>query len=665
MNPTSASLSPSHPEPARNRSWGRPRGFFRFHGIWAPGVRLLRRWSFRDKLLLVLALMGLPLLVMTWTLLAREHRVVQALEQRQAGADVAIAAYALGMQLNAEWQALVAGRMPPPAPPPTLRDELGRAVDAALQVGVPIRADWEAHAPALDRAVQRKATARSTRVDELGQGLLAIVGLHDAAVRGSDLLLSSDRALKARAWLAFEALPTLQADVGRLRAHAHRRAELTAAGAPAPGALAASTVAVAGLVESVDRMMRRIEGELASASVATLPVPGTLPAVRAVAERSRQGLVRAGEQPWDAASIADAADAARTEVVTLRHALAGEIRTQLQSEREAAERVRAALAAVLIVTLLGAVYAFYSLYLVMQGGLDVLMKQMQRLAQGDLTARLKPHGHDEIARTMGAMTASLVGLSDLLASVRESVSAFGQASGQVAAGNADLSMRNRSAAQGLEQLVAGVAAYSAQLEACGRQVDAVVGTVQALRLEAARNRKQMARLAERLQGLQRKSREIGEIVTLIDGIAFRTNILALNASVEASKAGESGRGFAVVAQEVRALALRSADSARRIGDIVTRSTEDIETSGVLAEATGRSLGAADEHVDRIHAAMNDVSALTRSGEEQSAAILAEITRLKDSTTSNLRIVEQLALASKALRVQGERLAHKVGQFKLS
>jgi methyl-accepting chemotaxis protein len=626
-------------------------------------VRLLRRWSFRDKLLLVLALMGLPLLAMTWTLLASEHRKVQALEQRQAGADVAIAAFALGMQFNVEWQALVAGRTPPAGQPSTLRDELGLAINAALEAGVPIRADWEAHAPALDRAAQGKAPARSTRIDELGQGLLAIVALHDAAVRGSDLLLSSDRALAARARLAFEALPTLQADVGRLRAHAHRRAELTPA--DAPGTLAASTVAVAGLVESVDRTMRRVEGELASASVATLPVPGALPAVRAVAERSRQGLMQAAEQPWDAASIAAAADAARTEVVTLRHALAGEIRAQLQSEHEAAVQARAALAAVLITALLGAVYAFYSLYLVMHGGLDVLMKQMERLAQGDLTARLKPHGHDEIARTMGAMTASLVGLSDLLASVRESVSAFGQASGQVAAGNADLSMRNRSAAQGLEQLVAGVAAYSAQLEACGRQVDAVVGTVQALRLEAARNRKQMARLAERLQGLQRKSREIGEIVTLIDGIAFRTNILALNASVEASKAGESGRGFAVVAQEVRALALRSADSARRIGDIVTRSTEDIETSGVLAEATGRSLGAADEHVDRIHAAMNDVSALTRSGEEQSAAILAEITRLKDSTTSNLRIVEQLALASKALRVQGERLAHKVGQFKLS
>jgi methyl-accepting chemotaxis protein len=164
--------------------------------------------------------------------------------------------------------------------------------------------------------------------------------------------------------------------------------------------------------------------------------------------------------------------------------------------------------------------------------------------------------------------------------------------------------------------------------------------------------------------LRSKSREIGEIVTLIDSIAFRTNILALNASVEASKAGEAGRGFAVVAQEVRSLALRGAESARRIGDIVTRSTEDIELSGDLAEATGLALAAADERIDSIHLAMDDVAGLTRSGEQESAAILQQLTVIRNSTDHSLQLVEQLATASTALRTQGQRLAHKIGQFRL-
>jgi len=152
---------------------------------------------------------------------------------------------------------------------------------------------------------------------------------------------------------------------------------------------------------------------------------------------------------------------------------------------------------------------------------------------------------------------------------------------------------------------------------------------------------------------------------MIDGIAFRTNILALNAQVEASKAGGAGCGFAVVAQEVRALANRSAESARRVGDIVGRSTLDIEPSRALANETSQAMVEADGHVDAIHTAMQSVATLTQRGDRESATILDEITVLKDGTARNLGLVDQLAVASDALRGQGERLSHKVGLFKLS
>jgi methyl-accepting chemotaxis protein len=110
--------------------------------------------------------------------------------------------------------------------------------------------------------------------------------------------------------------------------------------------------------------------------------------------------------------------------------------------------------------------------------------------------------------------------------------------------------------------------------------------------------------------------------------------------------------------------LRGAESARRIGDIVARSTEDIELSGELAEVTGVALAAADERIDSIHLAMDDVAALTRSGEQESGAILQQLTGIRDATSQSLYLVEQLATASAALRTQGERLALKIGQFRL-
>ena len=121
----------------------------------------------------------------------------------------------------------------------------------------------------------------------------------------------------------------------------------------------------------------------------------------------------------------------------------------------------------------------------------------------------------------------------------------------------------------------------------------------------------------------------------------------------------------MVALEVRNLAVRGAESARRISEIVQRSTEDIEQSGALADEASRSLEAADAHVDQIHHAIDDVAQLTLSGEQESAAILAQLTVIKDATAQNLNLVEQLATASDALHGQGERLAHKVNQFQLS
>jgi len=102
-----------------------------------------------------------------------------------------------------------------------------------------------------------------------------------------------------------------------------------------------------------------------------------------------------------------------------------------------------------------------------------------------------------------------------------------------------------------------------------------------------------------------------------------------------------------------------------VGEIVARSTLEIEQSSALADETGQALQDADGHVDAIHGAMTGVAELTRQGDQESGAILAEITELKNSTAKNLALVEQLAVASDALRGQGERLSHKVGLFKLS
>ncbi len=641
--------------------WRHLREFFAYHGVWAPGVRLLRKLSVRAKVCLVMGILGAPILPLSWEVLVEQQQTVHETSRRMAGVRLASAAFELASDLNNHWIAVDTGAPLPADAGGAHYAELVSASHAAALAGLRVQQDWERERPVVERALTLQSLPAEARGEAVQQALKALIDLHAAAADAAAVDATQDRRLSSLAGLALEDLPELLGEMSRVRALAHQQ---MATGAQRTAAERHQlTLRLAAAVANAEARHQRA-GVRWQQSGGAVGASELLPEVRRyLAEVSRQLL--ALEPAADGARLMAAYGTAREAGRALRSRVLGEVGEDLAAQNAGAEALRLRVAAALVISVSLALYLLYTFFLVMRGGLVQLNHQMNRMAQGDLSARLSPHGVDEVAATMKAMTASLVRLSDLMASVRHGVSAVTQAAQQVALGNADLSTRHHDNAQSLAAIVDGVQRYSAQLEACGRQVETVVGTVQALRLESARNRKQMHRLRERMASLRGKSREIGEIVTLIDHIAFRTNILALNASVEASKAGESGRGFAVVAQEVRNLALRGADSARRIGDIVARSADDIEMSGALAEETSEALAAADRHVDQIHHAMDDVSALTRSGEQESAEILQQLTRVKSGSEEGLQLVEGLATASDALRSQGERLAHKVGQFRLS
>lgn len=291
-------------------------------------------------------------------------------------------------------------------------------------------------------------------------------------------------------------------------------------------------------------------------------------------------------------------------------------------------------------------------------------EMVQAMERADFSHRIRVDGRGEVGNMLDSMNASFDKLTDLIQVVQNGVMAVQFATEQLASGNADLAQRNRRTTDGLQGVVQSVSRYAAQLQSCGEEVERMAEVVQRLRLDSANSRKQMTRLQERMDALRNHSQEISQIVTLIDAIAFRTNVLALNASIEASKAGESGRGFAVVAEEVRSLAMRSADSSRKIADIVRRSTEDIDLSAAMASEAGRAIMGSEEHIHSVHTAINGVAHLTREGEQESGTILAEIRSLSEVTERNTELVDQLANASRALTTQGQNLSSKVNQFQV-
>ena len=628
------------------------REFFAYHGVWAPGVRALRKLSVRAKVLLVMAILAAPVLPLAWHMVSEQNAQVESNARRLAGLRLASAASALRVELGAPGAAADVLKAAPPDLRLPVDARLRAAYADALAVGLPVQMAWERSRAVIDRAMQTPRNTTPETQDLVMQAVVAMRELRDQAVNSSGVLVTGDRELQVAAQLSLRELLALQVALSEFR----RRMNLW----EMPTDRHALLLQTATAITDVRRAMERSSQLLASSAKSeTKP----LSAVAALLAAVEQQLLQREPAP-NLPVLRQAYVAAREEVDVLRRSNVAQVEARLEAGTREAEQTRLVVFCALFTTFGLALYLVYCFFLVMRGGVQQLNHQMSRMADGDLSGRISPLGEDEVAKTMTAMTTALVRLADLLASVRGGVGAVKQASEQVAAGNKELTGRSQASAAGLASVLDSVTRSVQQLNACGQQVEKVVGLVQALRLESARNRKQMQRLRERMQSLRGKSQEIGEIVTLIDNIAFRTNILALNASVEASKAGEAGRGFAVVATEVRSLAGRGADAARRIRDVVTRSTEDIETSGALADETGHVLAHTDTHVDQIHAAMDDVAALTRSGESESAQILDELTRIKSDTGQNLHLVNQLATASDALRSQGERLAQKVSQFKL-
>jgi twitching motility protein PilJ len=184
--------------------------------------------------------------------------------------------------------------------------------------------------------------------------------------------------------------------------------------------------------------------------------------------------------------------------------------------------------------------------------------------------------------------------------------------------------------------------------------------------------------SKRIKRLGESSQEIGNIVELINDIAEQTNILALNASIQASMAGEAGRGFAVVADEVQRLAERAANATKQIevlvrtiqtdtnGAVVSmeRSTTDVVGGALLAENAGAALGEIEQVSNQIASLVHNISSSARGQAQagQSIArnmqVLREISsQTADSTTSTSQAIAKLAELSAALRtsVAGFRL----------
>lgn len=320
-----------------------------------------------------------------------------------------------------------------------------------------------------------------------------------------------------------------------------------------------------------------------------------------------------------------------------------------------------------LVLLVGAVStaaAVWGVRRLMLDPLKGLVRDANRLASGDLSHAVTTDASGDVGRLQRALMQMSVNLRTVVGDVRAEVRQLGDAVGEIAAGNNDLSSRTESQATNLQQTSAlmeqihGTVQQSATSATRGAELAHATSDV------TERSNAAVLAAAETMERITQSSKQIGEIVQLIEGVAFQTNILALNAAVEAARAGESGRGFAVVASEVRALAQRSSGAAREIRELIVESAARVEQgSDRTAEARERMQQALSS-VAKVRTALDEISTAAREQQDGIAQINDGVSQIDGITQQNAALVEQLAAAAQSLQGRARGVSDSMRLFRL-
>lgn len=308
------------------------------------------------------------------------------------------------------------------------------------------------------------------------------------------------------------------------------------------------------------------------------------------------------------------------------------------------------------------IYELMEAVKVMVGNIKSQAKTAHEISQGNLQVEVTSRSDKDI---LGLALKEIVDdYNILLAAMKESTTQVTAGAGQVASASQALAQGSTEQASAIEQVTAAMSEIAEKTSVNATRTGDADKLAHNVAKEAEAGNEKMHEMVAAMKEINKSSVEISKVIKTIDDIAFQTNILALNATVEAARAGVHGKGFAVVAEEVRNLAEKSAQAANETNDMITGSIQKINTGAEIAKETAKSLEEIVSDVEKTAELIDDIAIANNNQATAITEINQAINQVSIVVQNNSASSEECAASSEELANQAEALIQMLAKYQI-